>query len=164
MNPYPYPMTPPKSINIYLTLDRLTINTYFNKHDPAPIYRRQLSHQFEEYIRASVTSAKRYSNIFYKLKHTEEVDKQYAEPVLYAIRRHFTEKKEEKIQAFKKYKRRTWMVLGVSILIVILCQGVLPMLSEDHKISSGLSHSLDVFAWVILWHPLDQLIFTGTPS
>jgi len=157
-------MHPTKSINIYLTLDRLVINTYFNKHDPAPIYKRQLSHQFEEYIMASVKSAKRYSNIFYKLKYTTEIDKQYTEPVLYAIRRHFTEKKEEKILAFKKFKKRTWTVLAVSILIVIICQGLLPhLLTEKLRTSTGLSHSLDVFAWVILWHPLEELIFNWNP-
>jgi hypothetical protein len=113
---------------------------------------------------SSVKSCKRYSNIFYKLKYSNEVDKQYAEPVLYAIRRHFTEKKEEKIQAFKKFKKRTWAVLAVSILIVIICQGLLPhLLDEELRISTGLSHSLDVFAWVILWHPLDELIFNWNP-
>ncbi|HEX8460416.1 MAG TPA: hypothetical protein VF623_03265 [Segetibacter sp.] len=157
-------MNPSKSINVFLTLDRLVINSYFNKHDPAPIYKRQLSHQFEEYILASVKPAKRYSNIFYKLKYTNEIDKQYAEPVLYAIRRHFLEKKEDKVQAFKKFKKRTWLVLAVSIVIVILCQGLLPhLLNEELRISSGLSHSLDVFAWVILWHPIDELIFQWNP-
>lgn len=157
-------MTQSNPINIYLTLDRLLINSYFNKHDPAPIYKRQLNYQFEEYIMSTVKSAKRYQNIFYKLKYTNEIDKQYAEPVLYAIRRHFLEKKIEKVRAFNKFKKRTWMVLGITVGIVILFQGLLPiLLAESNKIPSGISHSIDVFCWVILWHPLDELIFHWNP-
>ena len=55
-----------KSINVFLTADKLIANNYFNKHDPSPIYMRQLSHQFEAYIMESVKNAKRYSAIFYK--------------------------------------------------------------------------------------------------
>lgn len=55
----------PDKINIFLTVDWQTINNYFNSNDPAPIYKRQLSHQLEEYIKTSVAS-KRYSAIFYK--------------------------------------------------------------------------------------------------
>lgn len=153
--------SPSKSINIYLTLDRIVINTYFNKHDPAPIYKRQLSHLFEEYITESVKSAKRYSNFFYKFKYINDIDKQYAEPIMYAIRRHFSEKKEEKVAAFKKFKKRTWMVLAIAIGLVILFQGLLPMIVN--KVPAGLGHSLDVFSWVILWHPIDELIFHWNP-
>lgn len=153
-----------KSINVYLTLDRLIINTYFNKHDPAPIYKRQISHTFEEYILNSVNAATRYSNIFYKLKYTSEIDKQFAEPVLYAIRKHFAEKKDEKIKAFKKFKKRNWFFLVASIVIVVLCQGLLPLIfNEEYRLHSGISHSVDVFAWVILWHPIDELIFHWNP-
>ncbi len=157
-------MNPSKSINIYLTLDRLLINSYFNKHDPAPIYKRQLSYQFEEYIMHSVRSAKRYSNIFYKLRYTSEIDKQYAQPVLYALRKHFTEKKEERIHAFKKFKKRTWMVLAIGIAVVVLLQTFMPVIfSEAYRLHSGLSNTIDVFSWVILWHPIDELIFHWNP-
>jgi len=30
-------------INIFLTVDMQTINNYFNSHDPAPIYKRQVT-------------------------------------------------------------------------------------------------------------------------
>lgn len=153
-----------KSISIYLTLDRLLINSYFNKHDPSPIYKRQPSHQFEEYIMSSVRSVKRYSVVFYKLKYTDDADRQYAEPLMYALRKYFLTKKEERVKAFTKFKRRNWMVLAISVVIVILCQGFLPMiLNQEHRIHSGLSNSIDVFSWVILWHPIDELIFQWNP-
>lgn len=154
----------PKTINVYLTLDQLVIQGYFNPHDPAPIYKRQLTHHFERYIMENVALFKRYDVIFYKFKYTNEIDKQYAEPMMYAIRRHFTELKEEKIKNFKKYKRRNIFALIVSTLIVTLFHILIPMvLSSDKGISSALSNSLDVFSWVILWHPIDELVFNWNP-
>lgn len=149
-----------KSINIFLTSDRLIANNYFNKHDPAPIYMRQLNHQFETYIMESVKSAKRYSVIFYKLKCTGEEDKQYAEPLMYAIRRHFLAKQEDRKKEFIKFKRRNWILLAISIIVVILFQGLLPMiLDAQHGFNVGVINSLDIFAWVLLWHPIDELVF-----
>jgi hypothetical protein len=156
---------PPKTINVYLTLDQLVIQGYFNPHDPAPIYKRQLSHQFELYIMENVALFKRYDVIFYKFKYANEIDKQYAEPMMYAIHRHFTELKEDKIKNFKKYKRRNIMMLIASILIVTLFHILVPMvLTSEKGIGSAVSHSLDVFSWVILWHPIDELVFNGNPQ
>lgn len=149
-----------KSINLYLTADRLIANNYFNEHDPSPIYMRQLSHQFESYIMESVKQAKRHSAIFYKLKCNSEDEKQYAEPLLYAIRRHFLAKKENREKEFIKFKKRNWILLSISIVVVILFQGLLPLIfNSEHGIHAGVINSLDVFAWVLLWHPIDELLF-----
>lgn len=154
----------PKSIDIFLTLGQQVLDGYFNKHDPSPIYKRQLSHQFEDYIMASVRSAKRYSVIFYKLKCTRDYDKQYAEPLMYAIRRHFEERLEIKNKEFRRFKRRSWMVLAVSIAVVILFHSLLPsILTEEDGVHSGLINSIDIFSWVLLWHPIDDLIFHWNP-
>jgi hypothetical protein len=154
----------PKTINVYITLDQLVIQGYFNPHDPAPIYKRQLNHRFERYIMENVALFKRYDVIFYKFKYANEIDKQYAEPVMYAIRRHFSELKEHKIKSFNRYKRRNIMMLVVSTLIVTLFHILLPMvLTSEKGITSAVSNSLDVFSWVILWHPIDELVFNWNP-
>jgi hypothetical protein len=47
---------------------------------------------------------------------------------------------------------------------VMLCQGILPLLfSQEHRIHSTLSNALDVFSWVILWKPIERLIFYWNP-
>jgi hypothetical protein len=154
----------PKTINVYVTLDQQSIQGYFNPHDPAPIYKRQLSHQFEQYIMSNVALFKRYDVIFYKFKYANEIDKQYAEPMMYAIRRHFNELKEHKIKNFNKYKRRNITMLLVSTLIVMLFHILLPfVLTSEKGITSAVSNSLDVFSWVILWHPIDELVFNWNP-
>ncbi len=155
---------PPKTINVYVTLDQNVIQGYFNPHDPAPIYKRQLNHQFELYVMANVALFKRYDVIFYKFKYANEIDKQYAEPMMYAIRRHFNELKEHKIKSFEKYKRRNITMLVISTIIVMLFHMLLPLvLTSDKGISSAFTNSLDVFSWVILWHPIDELVFNWNP-
>lgn len=147
-----------------MTLDQQVIDGYFNKHDPAPIYKRQLSHQFEQYILESVASAKRYDVVFYKFKCANESDKQYAEPLMYAIHRHFSDKKSERTKDFSRFKQRNWILLAIGIVVTVLCQGFLPLvLNENHSLPSGISNSLDIFAWVLLWHPIDELIFQWNP-
>ena len=151
-------------INIFLTVDMQTINGYFNMHDPAPIYKRQLSHQLEDYIMACTRLNKRYSVIFYKLKCTSELDKEYAKPLMYSIRRHFALKKIVREKDFQKFKRRSWTLLSISLLVAMFCQGVVPLLIDtENLILRPLNNSLDIFSWVLLWRPIDVLLFSWTP-
>src|SRR5690349_2801135 len=151
-------------VNIFLTVDAQIINNYFNSHDPAPIYKRQLSHQLEDYIAACVRQAKRYSVIFYKFKCVNEIDKQYAQPLMYAIRRHYSLRMESRIREFERFKVRSWILLAVSIGVVLITQGFVPMLIDgENRILAALHNSLDIFSWVLLWRPIDVLLFSWNP-
>ena len=154
----------PKKINIFISVDVQTINTYFNAHDPAPIYKRQLSHQFEQYILNTVASAKRNSIIFYKLKCSNDIERQYTQPLIYAIKRHFEEKKEQREAEFTRFKRRSFGLLIVSLIVIALCHGVFPLfLNSNNQFETVLLTSSDIFSWVILWRPIDKLIFDWNP-
>jgi len=154
----------PDTINIFLAVDMHSINDYFNSHDPAPIYKRQLSHQLQEYIKEATAPAKRYSVIFYKFKCMSEMDKQYAQPLIYSIRRHYSLKLANRIKEFKRFKIRSWILLAVSVLVVLITQGFVPMLiDEENRILSALHNSLDIFSWVLLWRPIDVLLFSWNP-
>jgi hypothetical protein len=151
-------------ISIYLSVDMQTISSYFNSHDPAPMYMRQLSHHFEQYVASSVGNSKRYTALFYKLKCTSEVDKQYVEPLMYAVRNHYKARKERREKEFHRFKFRTWMLLLVSLLIVAFCQGVIPIfLDQENKIHTTFGQSIDIFSWVLLWRPIDVLLFYWNP-
>ena len=152
------------NICIYISLDQQSLNDYFNPHDPAPLYKRQLSQAFELYILNSIVSVKRYSQLTYRICAKSEEDKQYTEPLIYAIRRHFAEKRSVREAQFEKFKRRSYLLLFFSLSVVMVFQGFLPLLLRGvHQISSGLSNTLEVFSWVILWRPIDQLIFCWNP-
>lgn len=156
--------TPSNKINIFLSADMQAVRGYFNQHDPAPIYKRQLSHEFEQYIMASILTAKRHSSFHYRICLKDENDRQYIDPLMYSIRGHFTEKKQLKLYAFEKFKRRTYILLFVSLAIVMVCHGIVPLiLKGQNSINTGLANSMDIFSWVILWQPIDKLIFHWNP-
>lgn len=151
-------------INIFLTVNQLTIQEHFNQHDPAPIYKRQLSHQLEQYIMTSIESAKRHSVFTYRLTCKTESDNNYADPFIYAIKRHFAAKKAIKVAAFEKFKSRSYKLLFASLGIVMLSHVVVPMvLSEEQGLHSALSNGIDIFSWVILWQPIEKLVFFWNP-
>lgn len=154
----------PKKINIFLSLDPCILKGYFNAQDPALLYKRQLSQEFEEYIMNCTRPAKRHSIFNYKISYQGEEHRQYAEPLMYAIRGHFSEKKALLQAEFEKFKRRTYILLFFSLTVVMVCHYLLPLIaSETHIIQSGLTNGMDVFSWVILWKPIDRLIFYWNP-
>lgn len=152
------------TINIFLTIDQATIGEHFNPNDPAPLYKRQLSHQFNQYLMTSVEPAKRNSVFYYKVTCKKDSDKQYTEAFIYAIKRHFSAKKIHRTEVFEKFKRRSYMLLFVSLTVVMICHGLVPMILPDEQgFSSALRNGLDIFSWVILWQPIDKLVFQWNP-
>jgi isoprenylcysteine carboxyl methyltransferase (ICMT) family protein YpbQ len=80
------------------------------------------------------------------------------------IRRHYQIQKKLKETEFRKFKRKNYVLLVISFLIVMFCQGILPNLfGQDHRIHSMFSNAIDVFSWVVLWKPIERLIFYWNP-
>lgn len=160
-------MTKPLTTNfsIFVRLDEQTVYDYFNHHDPAPLYKRQLGHEFEQYIYNSIVTSKRDAVIKYHVICLEYSDKRFIEPVTQAIRNHFNLKKFLKKEEFKKFKRRTVKLLFATLTIVLTFQGLVPYVIEsmDDRMGASVHNVVDVFSWVILWKPIDRLIFYWNP-
>jgi hypothetical protein len=153
-----------KRINIFLTVDKATLESYFNPHDPSPMYRRQISHGFEQYILSSIVSIKRYSLVTFKFVCTEEEDQKFVDPLIHAIRRHFSNQKAIKEAEFRKFKKRSYKLLLLSLLMVAFCQiSLLALMKRNEHLHEALGNALEVFSWVILWKPIDKLIFHWNP-
>ncbi len=150
----------PEKIDIFLTVDAQAIEAHFNKNDPAPFYKRQLSHEFEEYINRIKSKARRFSSIEYKVTCPTQSDRQYTEPLIYAIKRHFAEVLISKQSEFERFKRRNYMVLFIGLTIILLSHLLLPLILEDNGgIESAILLGLDIFCWVMMWQPIDNLLF-----
>jgi hypothetical protein len=161
--PWPYLMLL-KKITIYLTVDEDTIDAYFNAHDPSPMYKRQLNQDFEEYIMSSIVAIKRYSVIRYKLVCKKESDKKFVEPLVFAVRRHFSIQKSIKESQFIKFKKSSYKLLAFSLTTVVLCHFLLSAFEyAGEKIHSLLQNGIEVFSWVILWKPINELVFNWNP-
>jgi hypothetical protein len=153
-----------KKITIYITVDGETIDSYFNVHDPSPLYKRQLSHGFEKYMMSSLVAIRRYSEIRYKIVYKKDTDKQYMEPLLHAIRRHYSIQKALKEAEFIKYKKRSFMLLGISFFIVLLVFWLIPLfIKNDAGLMGGLMEASHVLSWVMMWKPIEKLIFYWNP-
>src|SRR5450755_1660763 len=153
-----------KKITIFLTIDEKTIDTYLYPHDPSPLYKRQLNQDFESYITSSIVAIKRYSVLRFKLVCNRESDKQYIEPLIHAIRRHFSIQKSIKESEFVKFKKSSYKLLAFSLTIVMLCQFfMVTFIKSNEQLHSVFGNALDVFSWVILWKPIDKLIFFWNP-
>ncbi|HEX8378290.1 MAG TPA: hypothetical protein VF602_10765 [Pedobacter sp.] len=156
--------TTSKSVNIFLALEKKVIDGYFNPHDTSPIYKRQLSLKFENYISQSIKNCKRHDPIFFKLNSHNKMDEQYADPVMYAIRGHFKEKLVGELKAFKRFKQRNYGTLGVSLVVVSVLNLLLPVvMTKETADQTGTAHFLDVFGFIIFYHPLTELLFNWNP-
>ena len=150
-------------IDLFLSVSRSTLNDYFNPHDPSPIYKKQLRNDFVTYLTESVSTYTRYTLIRFKVSCNKD-DKELVDPVMHAVRRHYTAKQQLIKTEFRKFKRRSVKLLFMSLAMVMLCHGVLPMVvAEGAGIAGTITNSIDVFSWVILWKPIDRLIFYWNP-
>jgi hypothetical protein len=153
------------NFSIFIRLDEQTVYDYFNHHDPAPLYKRQLGHEFEQYIYNSLLTSKRGAVIKYQVICMEYSDKRFIEPVTQAIRNHFKLKKFMKEEEFKKFKRRTFKLLFTTLSFVFALQLSVPYIIEymDQRMAGSVHNIVDVFSWVIAWKPIDRLIFYWNP-
>jgi hypothetical protein len=154
-----------RNINIFLTVSPESILDYYNQNDPAPLRYRQLSPEFQEYLNTSVAYARRYSVIEYKIFSGAGSSMRFlSDPLMSAIRKHYETKAMIKKIEFSKFKRKNYLLLLLSICVVMFCQGILPLIvNMEHRIHSMFSNALDVFSWVILWKPIERLIFYWNP-
>jgi hypothetical protein len=151
-----------KKIDVFLSVNRSTVNEYFNPHDPAPIYKRQLRRDMIAYLTEAVNTYTRHTVIRYKLSCTKD-DKDLAEPFMQAVRRHYSVKEQVAAREFDKFKRRTFKLLFMSLAMVALCHTIPPLFLSTGEIGSTIMNSIDCFSWVILWKPIDRLIFDWNP-
>lgn len=150
----------PEKIDIFLTVNPQAIEEHFNKNDPSPSYKRQLSQEFEEYINRIKARARRFTVFEYKITCTSENDRQYTEPLIYAIKRHFANTLLAKQGEFERFKRRNYIVLFIGLTIILLSHILIPLVLKDNGgIESAILTGIDIFSWVMMWQPIDNLLF-----
>ena len=115
-----------KKIDVFLSISKSTVNEYFNPHDPAPVYKRQLRRDMIAYLSEAVNTYTRHTTIRYKVSCNKD-DKDLVEPFMQAVRRHYAIKEQVAIREFNKYKRRTFKLLFISLAVMALCYTIPPL-------------------------------------
>jgi len=79
---------------------------------------------------------------------------------MYAIRRHFAEVMLARQGEFERFKRRNYIVLFIGLSIILLSHILIPMIIKDQGgIESAILTGVDIFSWVMMWQPIDNLLF-----
>jgi len=147
-----------KKIDVFLSVNKTTVNDYFNPHDPAPIYKRQLRKDMIAYLDDAVHNYSRHTEIRYKISCTKN-DKELVEPFMQAIRRHYQGKEQTAVKEFTKYKRRAFRLLFISLAVMALCYTIPPFFFSHEGFGGTIMSSIECFSWVVLWKPIDRLVF-----
>jgi hypothetical protein len=152
-----------RRISIFLSLNEENVYNYFNPHDPAPLYKRQPGNEIQDYITSSISSAKRSSLIQFKVICSRAADIKFADALMHAVKRHYMVKRAIKKSEFDRFKRRSFKILSVSLAIVIALQTTYSYLFTNEILHETFHNGLEVLTWVILWKPIDKLIFQWNP-
>jgi hypothetical protein len=79
---------------------------------------------------------------------------------MYAIKRHFAEVMLARQGEFERFKRRNYMVLFIGLAIILLSHILIPLIINDTSgIESAVLTGIDIFSWVMMWQPIDNLLF-----
>ncbi len=150
----------PEKIDIFLTVSLDAVQDHFNKNDPAPLYKRQLSHEFEEYINKAKAAARKHSFFEYKITCKKEEDKQFTEPLMYAVKRHYANMLLIMQDDYERFKRHNYVVLFMGLVIILLSHILIPLIIKDSGgVESAILTGIDIFSWVMMWQPVDNLLF-----
>jgi len=61
---------------------------------------------------------------------------------------------------FERFKRRNYIVLFIGLAIILLSHIIIPMLIKgEGGIESAILTGIDIFSWVMMWQPIDNLLF-----
>lgn len=143
------------------------IEQLFNGFDPAPFRERELDHQAERYILANSekfpVGESIELSIYLPADKIESIDSTQLQRT---IRYHFELKSEDKAAELKKAKQlgRKGLLLGFLVFLVCTLIGLALMNAfPSSRLILTLEQSLVVFAWVLIWRPVEILTYDRWP-
>jgi hypothetical protein len=144
-----------------------TIEQLFNGFDPAPFRERELDPQAERYILANSENIPAGEaielSVYLPADKFSLVDAAQLERT---IRYHFELKADDKAAELKKSLRlgRKGLLLGFLVFLVCTLIGLALMNAfPSSRIIVTLEQSLVVFAWVLIWRPVEILTYDRWP-
>jgi hypothetical protein len=139
-----------------------SVEQLFDNRDPAPFRERDLDPDLVEYL---VDAAEDLAALgpfrlvlwFSATRPGADVDP--------AIRAHF-EYELQRLERHRRRQRRTGtlaLVLGVVLLVVLLSIAQLLKAVPSGGVRDAIREGLVIFSWVVLWRPVDTLIYEWLP-
>ena len=155
---------PPRAHQDEATIDvRLTsAERIFDNRDPAPFRERALDPDFVEYLveGGRDRAAARGIRIVVRL----------AQPCVpgeieHAVRAHFEQALERARRQRQEHLRNGWIALAIAAVavVVVMALGELVAKRVAGTLGSGLREAIVISGWVLMWRPMEVLVYDGIP-
>jgi hypothetical protein len=143
-----------------------SLDDLFDRFDPNPPPKRRLSDGVAGYLMACVQEAPSADPLVVTILLPEAMRCQEGEEALRAaLPQHFERLAEVTTREINRIRTIGYVLLPIAFIIMcisVVASELLNAASERHILHS-LSESLLVFGWVVLWAPLDFVIFRRLP-
>jgi hypothetical protein len=140
-----------------------SVDQLFDNRDPAPFRRRDLDPGLVEYLVEAghdVAAAERIRIVFW-------VEQPCAlSEVENGVHAHF-EYELKRLQRRRREQLRTgWVALAIAIVAVVVLVGLAELVARviTGTLGAGIKEALVISGWVLLWRPVELLIYDGIPG
>jgi hypothetical protein len=138
-----------------------TVERIFDNRDPAPFRERALDPDFVEYLREGVRD---------RAARTVRIVVWLAQPctpgeVEQAMHAHFEQALERTTRRRREQIRIGWIALAIAAAAVVVLMGLGEVVAKSvtGTLGSGLREALVISGWVLMWRPVEVLIYDGIP-
>ena len=134
----------------------------FNSIDPSPFRERDLDPDCEEFIVSWAREMPPDRALRVEIRiDRDQPPSELASAVPHAVRSHF--EREAGLQELRRRRivREGRLSLAIGLVVLILCVGAAALLPTDTLGTPGgiLRESLIIAGWVVMWHPLEVLLY-----
>jgi hypothetical protein len=134
----------------------------FNSIDPSPFRERDLDPDCEEFIVACAREMPPDQRLRVDIRiDRDQPPPELAADVPSAVRSHF--EREATLQDLRRRRivREGRLSLAIGLLVLVLCVSAATLVPTDEWSTPGvvLRESLIIAGWVVMWHPLEVLLY-----
>ena len=139
-----------------------TVERIFDNRDPAPFRERALDPEFVEYLVEAGRDRAAAGNI--------RIVVWLAHPcapgeIEQAVKSHFEQALGRTQRQRREQLRSGWIALAVAAVAVVVLIGLGELVAERvaGTLGSGLREAIVISGWVLMWRPIEVLIYDGIP-
>ena len=148
---------PSDSTTIQLHIHEL--RQLFNTIDPSPFNERDLDRDCEEFILAWARELPPDRPVKIEILVRGQTTPSMRADAAAAVRSHFA--RESSLQDLRRRRilREGRFALAIGLPALVLCIGLATLVPTDTTLGQILRESLIIAGWVVMWHPLEVLLY-----
>jgi hypothetical protein len=145
---------------IDVRVDRL--DQLFDNRDPAPFRQRDLDPDLVEYLTAAGEDLRGGDPIRVAFWLTDPGPCDELEP---AYRAHFAYELDRLRRTHRRHRRAGVVALGLALLLLVTSLSLAQLAKNlaNESLALALKEGLTIFSWVVLWRPVEILIYDWIP-